>query len=456
MSLLALDLGSTRIKGAIADPAGRLVKVAAVEAPPLTVAGSSVTGDAFAYVTAAMGLMGSLAAGGPPPSRLAVACQRSSFLLWERDNGAPATPLISWQDRSAAAWCDRHRDLAAQITATTGLPLSPHYAGPKLAVLVEREADLRPRLATGALRFGTLESYLVWLLSGGRVHRTDLTQASRTLLVDLATGDWSPSLLDAFQIPAACLPEIGPTAGVELDLGPGLCLAASIADQPAACLALLGDDEATTVVNLGTGGFVLHPTGTGPVRLPGYLTTPLVAGADTTRFAVEGTINGAGAALDRYGSPPTDLPETDPAPDAFCLPDLAGIGAPHWRPDLSLTLSPAARKLDAAGRRRTVLEGLLFRVAEIVDTIAPPDGRVVVGGGATRDPALAAGLAALLGRPVAVATEAEATLTGVVRLAAPTLSPPPVARTVAPDAVAAYLGEKYRRWQRWLAGLLAR
>ncbi len=454
MTILALDLGSTRIKGAIADEAGRLVTVAAVDAPTLAVAGSSVTGDASVYVAATMGLMGSLSAGGTSPSSLAVACQRSSFLLWERTTGAPVTPLISWQDRSAAAWCDGHRDLATEVAAATGLPLSPHYAGPKLAALLRREPGLRRRLAVGKLAFGTLETLLLWVLSGGRVHRTDLTQASRTLLVDLATGDWSPALLDAFQIPAACLPEIGPTAGVGLDLAPRLRLAASIADQPAACLALLGDDEATTVVNLGTGGFCLHPTGSEPVRLTGYLTTPLLAGPGRTRFALEGTINGAGAALDRYGNPPTDLPETDPAPDALCLPDLAGAGAPHWRPDLSLTLSPEAEALGTAGRRRVVLEGLLFRIAEIVEAIAPAAGPVVVGGGATRDPAVAAGLAALLGRPVAVATEAEATLTGAARLAAPTPSPPPPTRTVVPAAAGAYLPEKYRRWQAWLAGRL--
>jgi len=454
MTLLALDLGTTRIKGALADEAGRLVKVAAVDAPPLTQVGSSVTGDAFTYVMATMDLMAELSADRPSPSSLAIACQRSSFLLMEGRRARPVTPLISWQDRSAAAWCDRHRDRAAEITATTGLPLSPHYAGPKLAALLEREPGLRRRLAAGKLTFGTVETLFLRVLSGGRVHRTDLTQASRTLLVDLGTGNWSPPLLDAFGIPVACLPEIGATVGVDLPLSGGLHLAASIADQAAACLALLGGDETATVVNLGTGGFVLHPTGTTPAHLPGYLTTPLLGEAGRTLYAIEGTINGAGPALDRYGSPPTDLPAIDPAPDAFCLPDLAGVGAPHWRADLGLTLSPAAEALDAAGRRRVVLEGLLFRVAEILTAIAPPDGRIVVGGGATRDPAVATGLAALLDRPVAVATEPEATLTGVVRLVAPPPLPPPATRTVAPNEAGAYLAEKYPRWQRWVTGIL--
>jgi len=454
MTLLALDLGTTRIKGALVDEAGRMVKVAAAKAPPLTVAGSSVTGDAFAYVMATMGLMAELSAGRPSPSSLAIACQRSSFLLMEGTQARPVTPLISWQDRSAAVWCDRHRDRVAEVTGATGLPLSPHYAGPKLALLLEQKPGLRRRLAKGKLTFGTLETLLLRVISGSRVHRTDLTQASRTLLVDLGTGNWSPPLLDTFGIPAACLPEIGPTAGVDLPLSGGLHLAVSIADQSAACLALLGGDETATVVNLGTGGFVLHPTSTTPVRLPGYLTTPLLGEAGRTLFALEGTINGAGPALDRYGSPPTVLPETDPAHDAFSLPDLAGIGAPHWRPDLGLTLSPAAEALDAAGRRRTVLEGLLFRVAEILDAIAPPEGRIVVGGGATRDPAIVTGLAALLGRPVAVAPEAEATLTGVARLAVPDPAPPPLLRTVEPGSPGAYLREKYSGWQAWLAELL--
>jgi len=454
MSLLALDLGTTRIKGAIADEAGRLETVVATEAPPLTTAGRSVTGDPFAYVAATMGLMAQLSAGRPSPPSVALACQRSSFLLWERATGAPATPLISWQDRSAAAWCDAHRDLAAEVTGATGLPLSPHYAGPKLAVLLEREPRLRRRLAAGKLAFGTLESLLLRVLSGGRLHRTDLTQASRTLLVDIETGDWSPRLLDLFKIPAACLPEIGPTAPIDLPVAEGLHLAASIADQPAACVALLGADAEATVVNLGTGGFCLHPTGTTPVRLPGYLTTPLLAEPGRTLFALEGTINGAGPALDQYGSSPTDLPEQDPAPDAFCLPDLAGVGAPYWRPDLPFTLSRAAEALDGDGRRRTVLEGLLFRVAELLAAIAPPGGRVVVAGGAIRDPAVAAGLAALLGRPVAVATEAEATLAGVARLALPTVPPSPATRTVNPGEGGAYLRGKYPRWQAWLAGRL--
>ncbi|NCP96672.1 MAG: hypothetical protein COW73_02505 [Nitrospirae bacterium CG18_big_fil_WC_8_21_14_2_50_70_55] len=452
MALLALDLGSTRIKAAIADAAGQLGEVGVVAAPPLRVAGAAVSGDAAAYAAAARALVDRLG-GASPSHRLAVACQRSSFLLWDRATGAPATRLICWQDRSAAAWCGAHRHLAAAITAATGLPLSPHYAGPKLAALLAQEPHLRPRLATGSLRFGTLESFLLGSLSRGSLHRTDLTMASRTLLVDLATGSWSAPLLDAFGIPPACLPELGLTAGIELDLAPHLRLVASIADQPAACLALLGGAATATVVNLGTGGFVLHPTGTTPVRLPGYLTTPLCALAAQTLFALEGTINGAGAALDRYGSPPTDLPETDPTPDAFCLPDLAGAGAPHWRPDLGFTLSSAAQPLGAAGRRRVVLEGLLFRVREILDALAPAGDRVVVGGGATLDPAVAAGLAALLGRPVAVAGEAEATLTGAARLAA-LAPPPPATRTVAASPAGAYLPEKYPRWRAWLGQLL--
>ncbi len=456
MTIVSLDLGTTRIKGATLGASGRVEGLRAEAAPPLTAAGEAVTGEADAYVGVATALLDRLLERTPPPWSLALACQRSSFLLWERATGTPVTPLISWQDRSGAAWCARHRHRAAAITGITGLPLSPHYVGPKLAALLEERPDLRPPLEGGALCVGTLESFLLFSLSGGSLYRTDLSMASRTLLVDPVAGGWSGELLEIFGLAGLHLPEVGPSVGLDRVLRPHLHLAVSLADQSAAALALLGGDTGATVVNLGTGGFVLHPTGRVPVRLPGFPATPLLAGPEGVPFALEGTVNGAGAALDRFGRPPTSLPEVDPAPEAFCLPDVAGVGAPHWRPDLGLTLSRAARTLDPAGRRRVVLEGLLFRLREIIEAIAPQGGRVVVAGGAARDPAVGAGLAALLGRPVEVAEGAEATLVGAAALAATSPLPPLPARTVAPGPAGTYLAAKYPRWRRWLAALLAR
>jgi len=457
--IIALDLGTTRIKAGVLGAGGAMARVVAAPAPPLTGAGAVRESDPLAYERSAAGLLEGLFAGADRANvRLAIASQRGSFCLWDRQTGRPVTPLISWQDRRSEPWCIAHRDREAAIRATTGLPLSPHYAATKLAALLAADPTLAPCLGDGRLLFGTLETYLVWQWSGGHCHHTDLTMAARTLLCDPMVGRWTEALLDLFGVPNACLPVIGGSGGVTIPLRDGAMIAATLADQAAATLAMLGDRGDATLINLGTGGFVLRPTGAALERRDGYLSGPLVApGGRVPRFALEGTINGAGPAIDQYGPGPTPLPEVDPAPAAFALPDLAGIGAPHWRPDLAHRLSKAAATLDLAGRRRTTLEGLLFRVREIVDDLeadAPPH-RLLLTGGLARDPAIAQGLAACLARPVEVVDEPEATLLGAALLAAGiTDAPPPATDTVVPGPAGAYLRAKYDHWRAWLATVL--
>lgn len=457
--IVALDLGSTRIKAGVLGDDGAMATVHSAPAPPLTGAGPVRESDPVAYERAVSGLLDELLAGADRAAvRLSLATQRGTFCLWERDTGRPVTRLISWQDRRSAAWCDAHRDQEAAIRATTGLLLSPHYAGTKLATLLAADPALAPRLASGSLLFGTLESYLVWQWSGGRAHHTDLTMAARTLLCDPVAGRWARPLLELFGVPAPCLPAIGDSGGLAIPLRGGEVIAATLADQASAARAVLGGDHDVTLINLGTGGFILQPTGPAMVWRPGYLAGPLLAqGGRAQGYALEGTINGAGPAIDQYGPGPTDLPEVDPCPEAFALPDLAGIGAPHWRPDLAHRLSPAAAALDATGRRRVALEGVLFRVREIVDDLeadAPPH-RLLLTGGLARDPAVAQGLAACLGRPVEEVDQPEATLLGAARLATGiTAPPPPATHTVAPGAPGAFLRAKYPRWRAWLATVL--
>jgi glycerol kinase len=457
--IVAIDLGTTRIKGGVLGDDGALAPVIASPAPPLAGAGPVRESDPVAYEQAASGLLDELlAAVDRATVRVGIASQRGSFCLWERESGVPVTPLISWQDHRSEGWCDRHRDREAEIRDTTGLLLSPHYAATKLATLVEADRTLGRRLADGSLLFGTLETYLLWQWSGGRSHHTDLTMAARTLLCDPASACWAPSLLDLFCVPVACLPAIGDSGGLAIPLIGGGMVTATLGDQASAALAVVGDDPDAVLVNLGTGGFVLRPTGAAMQRRPGYLAGPLLAeGGRTRTFALEGTVNGAGPAVDRYGPGPTDLPEVDPAPDAFALPDLAGVGAPHWRPDIAHRLSPAAAALDAAGRRRVALEGVLFRVQEIVADLgadAPPH-RILLTGGLARDPAAAEALAGCLGRTIKVVDEAEASLLGAARLAAGITAPPRLAtHTVHPGPAVAYLRPKYLRWRAWLSTVL--
>jgi glycerol kinase len=233
----------------------------------------------------------------------------------------------------------------------------------------------------------------------------------------------------------------------------GLVVAATLGDQGAGALGVLSEEEDAALVNLGSGGFVLRLTGHAMEPLAGYLSGPLAGYAARIVYALEGTINGGGAAEDRLGAGPALLSVDDPAPGAFCVPDSACIGSPHWRPELSFLLSPPARRLRFSDLRQVVLEGLVFRVREILEDLRPSGSprRILVSGGLAREPFIGRALAACLGRPVEVVEETEAALVGAARLAAG-LSPyaEPATRTVVPGSGGAYLPSKYHSWKAWL------
>jgi glycerol kinase len=444
---LALDLGTTRVKLATLDDSGTLTELRTTAAPEPGGEGALRELVADDYRRAAESLL----EGAPGGLALGIASQRSSFCLWTRD-GVPVTPLISWQDRRAATWCDAHRAAEPRVTALTGLPLSAHYAGPKLAHLLDTDSGLGARLASGELLFGTLESYLIWHWSVGRAHETDLSMAARTLLVDTTTGEWSDELLALFGVPRACLPQIAPTFARATPLARGGVLSASLADQPAGLLAVLGTSADGALVNLGTGAFVLSPSGAVRAERRGYLSGPLCAAPATgTAFALEGTINGGGATADRTAAGPTDLPEGDPTPDAFCLPDENGLGAPFWRPRQAFLLDSGGAPLAPADARRVILEGLVFRVRGIVDEL-PGTDPLFLSGGLAHEPFVPVALATCLEREIHVLEEQETTLLGAARLAAG-MEPcaRPRTRTARRDPRGLWLRDKYERWREWLA-----
>ena len=456
----ALDLGTTRIKGGRFDRDGHLHEVISRDAPTISAGNESRESSPEGYLATATEVLDALIQAAPPAIALGLASQRSTFTIWNARSGEALIPLISWQDRRASDWCVRHLADAPTVGRLTGLRLSPHYAGPKLAALVEKRPDLIEGLATGALKFGTLDAWLIWNWSSGRVHETDQTMAARTLLADPRSRRWQPTLLSLFGIRTAGLPSIELSCGRTTRLDQGVTLTASVADQPAAALTALGEQPGAVLVNLGTGGFVVRATGQTMMTIPGYLSGPILAADHELRFALEGTINGAGSSVDGFASPPTRLADSDLAPDAFALPDQAGVGSPHWRADVTFTLSPAADHLDAGGTRRTVAEGIVFRVREILEglTLEADPPAVRMSGGLSRDPFFAAALAACLNRTVDVFDEGEQTLRGAAWLAAGRPTEPlvrPRLRRVAPAVEHGWLRDKYPRWQRWMARVLA-
>jgi len=459
VAAVAIDLGSTRFKLGCIDRSGRLSRVAALPAPRLTGEGLVRQVDAATFLRQVERLWdefeGELA--GMP---FGLVCQRSTFVVWDRQSGRPLTPVVSWQDRRAADWCEEHVFADELLRRRTGLLMSPHYAGPKLAAMMREDPELTAQLQSGDALFGTLDAWLTWVWTAGAIHRSDLTMAARTAMVDIVAGDWCDELLDLYGMTRSALPDIVATDAPPVDLRNGARLTASIADQASGALAVLDPRLDAALVNLGTGAFVLRPVGDASIRRDGYLTGPILSSETLgERSVLEGTINGAGPAVDRFGRESALLPTEDPAPEAFAIPDLAGIGAPHWRPEFDLTLSRAAKKLEVPlEQRRVVIEGLLFRVYEILRDVS--DGRlpanVYVSGGLVRDPAVAQGLATLLDAPVHVFDEAESTLLGVARLA---MGIRPFAaadaQCVAPAASGAYLRDKFGRWESWVRGVLA-
>jgi glycerol kinase len=454
----ALDLGSTMIKGALLEESGSLRGIVARPAPPLDGTGLIRESDPSAWMHEVVAVLAEVrrAAGSCLP--LAIASQRSSFVLWERRQAIAVTPLISWQDRRAESWCARHAGDGEMIGRVTGVRLSPHYAGPKLASLLEGDATLAEMMAGGEIRFGTLDAFLLAHLTGERCHETDLTMAARTLLADPRSGGWSADLLGWAGVPAASLPEIVASTRREGPEIEGLPVTAGLADQSAAALAALGAASDDALVSLGTGGFVMRATG-GEMRRPeGYLSGVLLGDPGRkTRFAAEGTINGVSEALYRFGSGPTPLPAEDPSPRAFCLPDVTGTGAPHWKAGATLELSKEASALSPHERRRIVIEGVIFRVREILEDLFGADEprRVLLSGGPATEATIAEGLAACLGRSVHRLTDPEATLLGAARLAAGMEpgAPPPAAIEVPHGKAGHYLRGKFAPWRGWLRSL---
>lgn len=457
---VAMDLGSSRIKAARLQADGRLTKPVAADAPPLNGTGEVRQGSAQAYLDAAEAVLQEAVSPCRTDIPVAIASQRSSFLLWEKATGRPVTPLISWQDRRAHPWCQANQQRYHPLAGITGLPLSPHYAGAKLAHLFSRDARLKAAATDGRILFGTLESCLIWRLTGRRRHQTDLSMAARTLLADIHQGRWSTRMLAFFDLPGQFLPEIVPTTGHRIPLSCGGQLAVSLADQAAGLTAADQDAGRAIAVNLGTGGFVMAATGQRIEHLPGYLTAPVRQDEDkAVSYALEGTINAIGPALADHPGPDPALGHQDPAPECFCLPDSAGVGAPFWRADVSLPFSRAARECPPALKRLIIMEGIIFRVSRMVEDFKTtrPFTRLLVSGGLSALSFITKGLAACTGLQTEIGLEPEATLWGAASMAAARSLPSPTTTAVKiSPGQGRYLKAKFDQWKIWVDGIFGK
>jgi glycerol kinase len=316
---------------------------------------------------------------------IGIANQRETTLLWHRNSGRPVHRAIVWQDRRTADMCARLKTAGHErlFAAKTGLLLDPYFSGSKLAWLLQQDAQIGDLAARGELAFGTVDTYLLWRLTGGKVHATDATNASRTLLFDIHEGRWDHELLTVLGVPKAVLPQVldcSAAFGVtdpEL-FGAAIPICGMAGDQQAALIGQACFAPGMVKSTYGTGCFVLLNTGRTPVASRNRLLTTIAYQLDGRRsYAIEGSIFVAGAAVQwlRDGLRIVQSAEetgalaaaADPTQDVVLVPAFVGLGAPYWRPDVRGALFGLTR---ATGPRELALAALESVCFQTVDLLA--------------------------------------------------------------------------------------
>ena len=370
---------------------------------------------------------------GADVAAIGITNQRETVLLWERYTGRPVGRAIVWQDRRTTDFCRERAADQPMLKAKTGLVLDPYFSGTKLRWMLEAKPEVKAAAERGELAAGTVDAFLIWRLTGGKVHATDTTNASRTLLFNIHDLKWDDELLGYFGVPRKLLPEVKPSAadfGVTkgLDFLPdGVPIRGVAGDQQAAlygqgCFAP-GDAKCT----YGTGAFYLRHTGDTAVSSPGGLLTT-VAAMPTAKpqYALEGAVFVAGAAVQwlrdglhlfKSAAESEQMArQSNPAEPVLFVPGFVGLGAPHWVPEARGAIFGLTRATSAADLARAALEGVAYQVADLVGD----DGRSAalrVDGGMARNDWFVQFQSDVLGVPVLRAKQSESTALGAAFLA---------------------------------------
>jgi glycerol kinase len=443
--LLALDQGTTSSRAILFDRSAAIVAVAQREFRQLFPQPGWVEHDATEiWATQRVTISEVLARAGVGIDRVHAVCitnQRETTLVWDRASGEPIAPAIVWQDRRTAPRCAQLKaeGREAFVRERTGLVLDPYFSGTKIGWLLDHVPGARDRAERGELAFGTIDAWLAWKLSGGALHVTDPSNASRTLLYDLRTADWSDELLALFGVPRAMLPRIVPSSGpigeVELE-GRRVPLAGIAGDQQSALFGQACFEPGMAKNTYGTGCFLLMNTGEHPqASASGLLSTAawtIAGGADAgRRYALEGSVFVAGAIVqwlrDGLGilARAADVePLARSVPDAagvHCVPAFTGLGAPWWDPDARGALLGLTRGATRAHVARAALESIAFQSADLLEAMqrdaAEPLTELRVDGGASANDLLMQFQADLLGVPVVRPRVLETTALGAACLA---------------------------------------
>jgi glycerol kinase len=441
--VLALDQGTTSSRAILFDDAGTIAATAQHEFEQFYPQQGWVEHDPMEILTSqlscAVEALGRAGARPRDVAAIGITNQRETVIVWERDTGKPIHPAIVWQDRRTAAQCSllEESGVGEDVSNRTGLVLDPYFSATKVAWILDHVAGARARAERGELAFGTVDSWLIWHLTSGARHVTDVTNASRTLLFNIVKGEWDPELLRIFGIPESMLPEVvwssQRVGEVTTTLGlAGVEIAGIAGDQQAALFGQLCWSAGEAKNTYGTGCFLLQNIGTKFARSKHRLITTVAASPQKRlEYALEGSVFIGGAVvqwlrdnLKLIGSSAEVEELAASVPDSggvVLVPAFVGLGAPHWDPHASGLLIGLGRGTKPGHIARAALESIAFQVADVLEAVQSETGTPLaalrVDGGAAVNNLLMQFQADLLGVPVVRPKVTETTALGAAYLA---------------------------------------
>lgn len=491
--ILALDQGTTSSRAMIFDETLGVRAMAQVELPQSFPGAGLVEHDPELIwqttLSAARAAMAEAGATAPDVAALGITNQRETTIIWDRRTGRPIHPAIVWQDRRTARQCEQLASEGAEqaVAAKTGLLLDPYFSATKISWLLDTIPGARADAEAGHLAFGTVDSWLLWRLTGGRVHATDATNASRTMLFDIHRGTWDDGLLALFRTPRALLPDVRDcqaSYGVTEPehFGGSIAILGIAGDQQAAMLGQACFKRGMIKATYGTGCFALLNTGEQAVASQHRLLTTIAYQLDGRRtYALEGAIFVAGAAVqwlrDGLGiiaaaAEAGDLAHgADAGQNVILVPAFVGLGAPQWRPDARGAVFGLTRGTTRRELARAALEAVAFQTRDLLEAMrgdwpAAADAVLRVDGGMTASDYTMQFLADLLDAPVERAAIRETTALGAAWLAGSKAGvlPGPEGfaqlyrgdrRFEAAQGAAHWRDARYQAWKRSVAAVIA-
>ena len=389
MFVLALDQGTTSSRAIVFDAAGDVVASQGHEFKQYYREPGWVEHDPNeiwdSQLRAARGALARAKIRPEDLSAVGLTNQRETTVVWDRETGRPIHPAIVWQSRQTVALCEemKRRGLEPMVRERTGLVIDAYFSATKLAFILEQVEGARERARRGELAFGTIDSWLIWKLTGGRVHATDYSNASRTMLYDIAKLRWDPELLELLEIPAQILPEVRDSSGsfgetaAEIFGGVSVPIAGVAGDQQAALFGQTCFEEGSAKNTYGTGCFMLMNTGAKPrFSDSGLLSTIAWGIGGKVEYALEGSVFIAGAAVqwlrDELGllhsaaeseALARSVPDTG---GVYVVPAFTGLGAPYWDPDARGTIVGLTRGTSRAHVVRATLEAIAYQSTDLL------------------------------------------------------------------------------------------